>query len=519
MHWEPMTSGTVCNRRAFLSGLAGAAGAAMLFGCAHTGRTGPPPAKRTPNIVVILADDLGVGDINALNPDAKIPTPHLDALVREGMAFTDAHSASAVCTPSRYALLTGRYAWRTTLQRWVIAPYEPPLIAPNRLTLPGMLQGRGYHTACIGKWHLGWDWAGEGDGPEKQAVFDAPIAGGPTTRGFDYYFGTDVPNFPPFTFIENDRVVVQPTDRNTADDTIIVGYDGAPMAPGWRFDEILPTITDRAVSYVHERARAAEPFFLFFSMTSPHEPISPSARFRGASGIAPIADFIMETDWSAGRVIQALEEAGVAEDTLVVFTADNGASHYTGMDTLLEHGHQSSGPYRGRKAQIWEGGHRVPLVVRWPGVVAPGTRNDQLIGLNDLFATTAAIVDERLPDNAGEDSVNMLHVLTGGVGVPPRDAIVHHDTRGGFAIRQGPWKLVILVDYDTPPVFELYNLEDDPGETCNVRDAHPDIADRLLALLERYVEEGRSTAGPAQPNDTDAIDIRARARERWAPPR
>ena len=343
------------------------------------------PAAR-PNIVIILADDFGVGDIQAHYPENKIPTPHLDRLVRQGRSFTDAHSSSAVCSPTRYGLLTGRYNWRTRLQEWVIAAYEPPLIAEDRPTLPGLLRRHGYHTACIGKWHLGWEWPGPQPSrmTEKhngQALlewdFTKPIAGGPTQRGFDYYFGVDLPNLPPFTYIENDRVVTLPTEKFQPDrsEGVVLpkGFAGTPAAPGWRMQDILPEITRRAVRSVQDRAKEKEPFFLYFALTSPHEPIVPSQDFQGKSGIAPIADFVMQTDWSVGQVVEAIDNAGLAEDTVIVFTADNGHSHYTGWEQLVAAGHRPSGPYRGHKGDIWEGGHRVPLVVRWPGHVEAGT--------------------------------------------------------------------------------------------------------------------------------------------------
>jgi len=502
------------SRRAFVGAAAGMLGAS----CATSGSRSLVGKRRPPNVVVILADDFGVGDIRALWPACQVPTPYLDRLVGQGMRFTDAHSGSAVCTPTRYGLLTGRYAWRTCLQEWVIDAYEPPLIAADRLTLPQLLKEHGYATACIGKWHLGWDWSGEGEGRKKKPDFALPIASGPTTRGFDYYFGTDVPNFPPFTFIENDRVVTQPTAANTADRAIHIGFDGAPMAPGWRFDRILPTLTERAVQYIGEQAHTKEPFFLYFPMTSPHEPISPSERFRGKSGIAPIADFLMETDWSAGQVIQAIDDAGLADDTLVIFAGDNGHSHYTGWDKLVAHGHQPSGPYRGHKAEIWEGGHRVPLVMRWPGRIAAGAQSDQLICLNDVMATCAAIVGATLPENAAEDSVDMLPALNGTATSPLRQMLVHHDVRGAFAIREGDWKLVVNASKDAEPTFELYNLKEDLGETRDVSAAHADIMQHLLTVLDGCVAQGRSTPGPSQPNDTPDIDTRHLPEERWGRP-
>ncbi len=314
-------------------------------------------AATAPNIVVILADDFGVGDIQAHYPDNKIPTPHLDRLVREGTSFTDAHSPSAVCSPTRYGLLTGRYSWRTALQEWVVAAYEPPLINADRPTLPGFLRDHGYTTACIGKWHLGWNWPGPQPSRRIEAPngqkgyewdFTKPIKGGPIERGFDYFFGLDLPNLPPFTWIENDRIVTQPTGQYVHDPTEGVvmprSFEGCPIAPGWKFDDILPELTRRAVARVHELAGKDKPFFLFVSQTSQHEPVVPSQRFKGKSGIAPIADFVMETDWSAGQVLKAVDDAGIADNTLVIFTADNGHSHYTGWPDLINAGHLPSGP-------------------------------------------------------------------------------------------------------------------------------------------------------------------------------
>ncbi|MCR9294751.1 MAG: sulfatase-like hydrolase/transferase, partial [bacterium] len=261
-------------------------------------------AEQPPNIVVILADDFGVGDIQAHYPENKIATPYLDKLVREGMSFTDAHSPSAVCSPTRYGLLTGRYCWRTRMQEWVIAAYEPPLINAERLTLPKFLRDHGYETACLGKWHLGWDWVGPQE-PRMHVVernfqkklnwdFTRAISGGPTARGFDYYFGVDLPNMPPFCWIENDRVTEQPTAayQYVEQDGFVVmprGFEGSPMAPGWKFDHILPELTRRGVEYIRQHAADDKPFFLYFSQTSPHEPVVPSSAFKGRSGIAPIA--------------------------------------------------------------------------------------------------------------------------------------------------------------------------------------------------------------------------------------
>lgn len=494
-------------------------------------------ASRPPNVVLILADDFGVGDIQAHYPANKVPTPALDRLVREGRTFTDAHSPSAVCTPSRYGLLTGRYSWRTRLQEWVLAVYEPPLIAADRPTLPGFLRRHGYRTSCIGKWHLGWDWPGPQEGRmtavqngQKDLAwdFDRPIRSGPTTRGFDHYFGPDVPNFPPFTFIEDDRVGIAPTARyRPADDQGVVlpkVFTGAPMAPGWRFDRILPEITSRAAREIRGQAGKDAPFFLYFALTSPHEPVSPSEAFRGRSGIAPVADFLMETDWAVGEVLRALDEADLARDTLVVFTADNGHAPYTGWNQLVAAGHHPSGPYRGHKGDIWEGGHRVPFVVRWPGRVAAGSVSPQLVCLTDLFATLAEIAGLPLPEQAAEDSLSFLPAALGRPATGPvRANLVNHSNHGEFAYREGEWKLVLrnagplAQSRGKPRVTELYHLGDDLAETRDLARDRPGDVERLRAGLDRVVAAGASRLARGAANDTEVRVDRTQT-ERWAPP-
>lgn len=497
----------------------------LVFLCAAPAAKSPGAEERPPNIVVILADDFGVGDIRAHYPENKIATPHLDRLVAEGVSFTDAHSPSAVCSPTRYGLLTGRYAWRTRLQEWVIAAYEPPLIAAGRPTLPGLLKEHGYATACIGKWHLGWEWAG----PQKSRMtaeknaqnslewdFTKPMRGGPTARGFDYYYGVDLPNLPPFTFIENDRVVAQPTDQYRHDPSEGVNlpkaFEGAPMAPGFRLQEILPEITRRAVRQIHERAKAEAPFFLYFPLTSPHEPVVPSEEFRGKSGIAPVADFVMETDWSAGQVIEAIDAAGIAGETIVIFTADNGHSHYTGWGQLVEAGHLPSGPYRGHKGDIWEGGHRVPLVVRWPGRIAAGSKSDQLVCLTDILATCAEVAGFELPEYGAEDSISFLPAALDGTGARKkgRTSLVNHSNFGEFAWRDGKWKLVYrLADgklessRGKPTVAELYDLEADIAEENDIAAARPEVVERLTNDLANRIAAGTSRPDQKAANDTE----------------
>lgn len=490
-----------------------------------------------PNVVIILADDFGVGDIQAHYPDNKIPTPYLDRLVQQGISFTDAHSASAVCTPTRYGLLTGRYSWRTRLQEWVLAAYEPSLIAEDRLTLPEFLRNNGYKTACVGKWHLGFDWPGPQPSRMVEARnslwndqwdFSGPIPGGPVDRGFDHYFGVNLPNQPPFTYMENDRVVEQPTASYQYDSTegIVLPrqFEGCAMAPGWRMANILPEITDRAVNYIHDQAKSQEPFFLFFSMTSPHEPIVPSEKFRGASGIAPIADFVMETDWSAGQVIKAVDDAGLSDNTIVIFTADNGHSHYTGWEDLVAAGHQPSGPYRGHKGDIWEGGHRVPLVVRWPGRVASSAESSQLVCLNDIFATLADLLNQDLTENSAEDSFSFLGALINSDATDTRSSLISHSVDGEFAFRKGPWKLVYKLPEEDlrssrgkETVVELYDLGEDVAEENNLATDNLDLVNQLSLELEAIVDRGTSRPGDAQANDTK-VDFREVQLVRWTNP-
>ncbi len=488
-----------------------------------------------PNIVIILADDLGYGDVQCLNPQrGRIPTPHIDRLATQGMTFTDAHSSSAVCSPTRYTVLTGRYHWRTRLQSGIVNVFGKPLIAPDRLTIAGLLKQRGYRTACVGKWHLGWDWPIDPaqaalfhakpskDRPapteEQKAVwkdtFSKPIGGGPITRGFDEYFGTDVPNWPPYCFIENDRTIGIPSEFLPA--KLLKNNQASlqgPALPGWTLEPILPALGDRACDYIERSAQRAEPFFLYMPLTSPHTPLAVNKPFQGKSGLNLYADFVMETDAVVGRVLEAIDNAGVADNTLVIFTSDNGCAPYVGAKQLEAKGHFPSGPYRGYKADVWEGGHRVPFFVRWPGVVKQGTSSERLICQSDLMATVAQIVGANLPDEAGEDSANILPLLHG-EDRAVHEAVVHQSATGKFAIRTRKWKLLfcggsggwgIPTDRQAKqsglPPLQLYDLETDPAETTNLQDKHPEIVERLAGLLEEYVAAGRSTPGTPQEND------------------
>jgi len=477
-------------------------------------------SAQRPNIVYILCDDLGYGDVRALNPArGKIPTPNIDRLARQGMAFTDAHSGSSVCTPTRYGILTGRYAWRTRLQSGVLFGLSSPLIARDRLTVAELLKRAGYHTACIGKWHLGLGWAGPTtDDPDLKggAVdYTKPLVDSPVTHGFDAYFGiAGSLDMPPFAWIENDHLTEQPTVRKK-------WVREGVASPAFEAVDVLPTLTRKAAAYFESRtadAKAGKPFFLYLPLASPHAPIVPSPEWQGKSGLNPYADFVMQTDHCVGQILDALETNGLAENTLVVFTSDNGCSPVANIKELESKGHYPSAQFRGYKADIWDGGHRIPFIVRWPGKIKPGTASTQLICLTDLMATCAELVGERLPDNVGEDSVSILPALLGADRKPLREAVVHHSINGMFAVRQGAWKLELCPGsggWSEPrdpaarkagsPPTQLYNMEQESDEQKNLQAEHPEIVDKLMKLLERYVAEGRSTPGAPQRNDVPVV--------------
>ncbi len=484
-----------------------------------------------PNIVVLYADDLGYGDVQCYNPErGKIPTPHIDRLAAEGMRFTDGHSSSGVCTPSRYTILTGRYHWRSRLQRGIVGLWGAPLIKPNRMTIGSLARNKGYRTACIGKWHLGWNWPIPADKKalfrttgyrgkknltatdEHRAawkeVFSKPIPGGPTAVGFDEYFGTDVPNWPPYCFIENDRTVGIPSEYG--DPKLFVKNQASQQGPalkGWTPEPILPALGERAAAFIEREARTAEPFLLYLPFTAPHTPLSVNKEWKGKSGINLYADFVMETDAVVGRVLKALEDSGAARNTLVVFTSDNGCAPYIGVEDMEKKGHFASGPLRGYKADAWEGGHRVPFIVRWPGVVEPGSVNDQLVHQADLLATFAEALGVQLPDNAGEDSFSLLSLLKGG-DKPVRETSVSCSINGVPSVRKGSWKYIAAPGSggwgkggDQSQPVQLYNLADDLGEGSNQASAQPERLAEMKALLERIITRGRSSPGKPQNND------------------
>ena len=473
-----------------------------------------------PNLVYIYADDMGLGDASCYNPRSAWPTPCLDQLAAEGRRFTDAHSAAALCTPSRYALLTGRYAWRTRLKRGVLRGYDVPLIAPGRVTLPGMLRDHGYHTAMLGKWHLGLEWTRTGD--EVDAVdFTQPVGGGPCAHGFDQWSRISASlDMPPYVIFANDRVELVPTRKNT-DSPKPKMWRGGYIADGFEYENVLPDIQERAVNTIDERAaaaRAGTPFFLYVALASPHTPIVPTPEFLGRSKTTVYGDFVMQTDALIGAVSDALAQAGLTDNTLVIFTTDNGFAPAANLPELLSFGHDPSAGFRGHKADIYEGGHRVPFVARWPGVVPAGTTCAAPLGQIDFLATMAEVLGASLPAEAAEDSVSTLALLRGAEDyATPRPAMVHTSSNGSMAIREGRWKLCLCRDsggwsYPRPdstaeldlPPWQLFDLEADPGETTNLAAEQPEEVGRLARRLGRYIDEGRSTPGAKQAND--AVD-------------
>jgi len=453
-----------------------------------------------PNIVYILCDDLGYGDIHCLAPKtSKISTVNADLLAKQGMVFTDAHSGSSVCTPTRYGIMTGRYSWRTRLQKGVVTGFSPSLIAENRATVAGFLKSSGYHTAIIGKWHLDFDYVDEVTGnrlrqnDHKLPPIGALIPDGPTQRGFDYFHG--------FHHARNMKAVIENNQVIEHDDEI----------------NMLPRLTQKAKQYIDSRSEQTKPFFLYLPLGSPHTPIVPTPQWQGKSGLGDYGDFVMQTDHVLGVVMTALENNQLMDNTLIIFTSDNGCSKAAGIANLAAKGHQVSASLRGSKADIWDGGHRVPMIVRWPGNIKAASTSQQLICLTDLFATAADIIGTPMPENAGEDSVSFLPAMRGQPIQSNRVGVVHHSISGHFAYRMENWKLILArgsggwtspnekqVPPDAPKA-QLYNMSKDPAELNNLYLAEPDIAEGLLKQLQLDISKGRSTIGPPAKNDVDEI--------------
>jgi arylsulfatase A len=476
-----------------------------------------------PNIVIFYADDMGYGDLNCLNPESKIPTPHLDQLASEGMLFTDAHSSSGVCSPSRFAMLTGMYHWRR--QHGIVNSFGKPFFNEADITLPEVLSANGYTTACIGKWHLGWDWEFKNEpsgevvqwgrstkfyGPED-IDWTQPVSGGPVDRGFDYYFGDGTINFPPYAWVENDRIIEAPTEIMDISNIGFETKEGnwefrpGPKVKGWDPYEVLPELTEKAIEWVNNRSRN-QPFFLYFSFPSPHAPIIPNDEFIGTSDAGGYGDFLYQTDWVTGQILNALKEKGFDDNTIVIFSSDNGPEHYA-FERARKYGHYSMGEFRGLKRDVWEGGHRVPLIIKWPGQVKEGSVSGKLISQIDFMATLTAAAGIELPANAAPDSYNFLPELKGDAsGIAGREVLIHNTNANKWAVRKGSWLYIsdkTGQHTDMPEFFKnlreyadfetdglLFNLEEDPGQRINLYDQYPEIVNELKGLLTDQKAKG-----------------------------
>jgi arylsulfatase A len=480
----------------------------LMLATALTLFTGSASCADNPNIVLIYTDDQGVGDVSALNSQAKFETPNLDRLVREGLTFTDGHSSDTVCTPSRYGLLTGRYSWRTSLKRGVLgADTDDGLIEDGRKTLASLLRDQGYRTGMFGKWHLGMQF----DGEKGRRDWSKPFGDGPVDHGFDEFFGIAASmNYGVLTWLEGNRVT-KPANFWTAKKPGLVTYDKASyrITPPYEnqpkssalgpalevaddFDDVqaLRRFTERAIQFIEVNHES--PFFVYVPLTSPHKPVIPAAEFLGSSKCGAYGDFMVETDYRVGQILDTLDRLDLADNTLVIFTSDNGAENtYARRVEVFEH--DSCGVLRGGKRDLYEGGHRVPFLVRWPRVVQAGSRCSQYVCQTDILATVAEITGATLPPDAGEDSQSFLSALQGGDF--QRGPMVHHSSRGYFAVRDGRWKLLLA-----KKGRELYDLHTDLEETNNVITSKADIAERLRKEFEKIVEYGRSTPGPVQLN-------------------
>ena len=458
-----------------------------------------PAATSKPNIVYILADDLGWGDMRCYNKDSAVPTPNGDRLASQGVRFTDMHSPSSVCTPTRYGILTGRYCWRSRLKKGVLGGYSPNLIESGRLTVASLLKSQGYYTGGIGKWHLGL-------GAKDPVDFSKPLDPNPSSHGFDYYFGIPASlDMAPYVYFENGKTVEQPTAHTDGkNEPRGVFWREGPIAPSFTIEGVLPTLTKKAVDFIGERGKMPDrPFFLYLPLTGPHTPWVPLKEFEGKSKAGIYGDFVAQVDHTLGQVLKALDDAKLTPNTLLVFTSDNGA-HWTPADKA-KFAHRANANWRGMKADIWDAGHRIPFLVRWPGKTKTGAVSAQLGCLTDLMATVAEVVDYKLPESAGEDSFSWLPAATGSKPkTPVREAVVHHSSEGLFAIRSGEWKLAMghgSWGFSEPkrvdpkpgdPAGELFHIAKDGEETTDLFLKEPAKVKELTALLERYKQQGRS---------------------------
>ena len=514
----------LCLRMPVISALAGLI--LISTGPVKNSRAGEPRAVTHPNVVIVMADDLGIGDISPTNPDCKIRTPHLQKIADEGLTFLDAHTPSSVCTPTRYGLLTGRYNWRSRLARGVLSGTSEHLIPADRPTLGHLMRRAGYHTAMIGKWHLGWDW----NKVDGEIDFSKPVKNGPGNNGFDrYYAHCGSLDMPPYVWVDTGRITAPPdrVEGVTRKEDRYGWYRRGPVGSDFVIDEVLPHLFSRAIEHVNVRAAAAKsgsPFFLYLALPAPHTPIVPVPPFKGSSGMNAYADFVMQVDHHVGELLASLKEVGIDESTLMVFTSDNGCSPEANFDLLKQHGHDPSAGYRGHKADIYEGGHRVPFIARWPGHIEGGRTTTALACLTDVYPTLEAITGRACQARGGEDGFSLLPVLHG-ADSSGRDTLISHSIDGSFAIRQGAWKLCLSAGsggWSAPrekeakkqnlPAMQLYRLDNDPGERKNLLSIYPEKVDTLLALLELQVAKGRSTPGQELLNDRRVMFLPAGVR-------
>ncbi|WP_339745006.1 arylsulfatase [uncultured Rubinisphaera sp.] len=469
-----------------------------------------------PNIILLYTDDQGYGDVSCLNPKAKFQTPNMDRLSNEGLTFTNAHCSDTVCTPSRYGLLTGRYCWRTSLKTGVLGAEHPCLIEDNRITLASLLRDQGYETAMVGKWHLGMDFPGT---PQNRD-WTQPVQDMPLDKGFNYFYGIPASlNYGILAWFEGRFAKVPPTQftRKKPNDLAISDYRIQPpyqtetskglfeIAPDFIDSECLTRFTEKSIAYIEHHTKSSnseKPFFLYLPYTSPHKPVIPLPEFRGQGAAGAYGEFLIETDYHIGQILKCLDDHNLTENTLVILTSDNGPENTYAKRYEL-YGHKSAGPYRGGKRDAYEGGHRVPFLIRWPNQIEAGRVWDGTVCQTDLLATFAQLLDVTLPANAGEDSFSFLDVIEGKSNVKPRPAMIHHEMQGRFAIRDTiegvEWKLILPHGKQDR---ELFNLTEDVAETENALGDHPEIAETLEAQLTSLITQGRTTPGPAVKNDT-----------------
>jgi len=478
--------------------------------------------KDKPNIIFILADDLGYGDVSCFNENSKIKTPFIDKLASEGVMFTDAHTSSSVCTPTRYGILTGRYNWRSTLKSSVLSGYSKSLIKQDRTTIAEFLKDNGYKTAYVGKWHLGWDWSIVAEDSKSRdnlnaapnVDFSKPVKNGPKTHGFDYSFGfCGSLDMAPYVWVENDLPTMVPT-KTTVDKGKQTWWREGLTSDDFEHEQVLPDITKKTVTFIEENANGVKPFFIYMPLPAPHTPILPTEEFKGKSGLSnPYGDFVIMVDWVVGEVMNALKKQGISDNTVLIFTSDNGCSPQADYEQLETKGHDPSYVFRGHKADIFEGGHRIPYVVRWPEKVKPGESN-QLLCTTDLFATVADIVEVDYEDNVAEDSYSFLPALNVKSKSDIRESIVHHSINGSFAYRKGNYKVIFCPGsggWSVPrpnsdaieklPKVQLYNLTDDIAEENNLQAEKSNIVETYRKELAQIVNRGRSTKGKPQNND------------------